>query len=160
MIQIRNARVLGPFDSEKNVCSPDDPNCRVLLMPISVLWEWRESSKRSWIFECINIPDGTKWNGDVHIPYVDYMIPAWAKQSSASLVYDICIGKFKLASGKVMQRVHADLLFLNLLRWLAKHRVVGGWKYRPQLALAEKIYIYWSEYKGIDWKDHEHSEHQ
>lgn len=158
MMRVRQAKILGPFDSEQNPCSPTDPECRITLRSITVIWQWRSSPKHSWLVESMAIPEGTKWKGIVSIPHVMFLIPKWANHSSASLVYEFCTAKCKLADGREMSATHSDLLFLNLLRWLAKNRVVGGWKYRPQLALAEALYVSRLEYGLIDWKDHEHSD--
>lgn len=152
-MDVRNVSWTGKFDS---IVDPKRPHRRVTVNAIWVKWQWRPDGSMPWRDEILFIPANTSWDGTSRPSIVGWLVPRWGVFSLASLIHDFCFvtGPF-LTDGSRITRKHTDMLFLEVMRELAKARVDQGWKAPAQLALADVMYTAVRWFGPATWNKHE-----
>ena len=134
-MKIVSVSVAGKFDTTRASDGEHWENVR----DVWVYWTWEDGGYSHQ--EMRLIPRGFRWDGASRPDWIGWLIPRGGVFLLASAVHDDAFKeRFFLSDGTRISRKHADMLFLELMRYLAAERVTDGWKAHAQIVLAETMY--------------------
>ena len=134
-MNITSVSVAGKFDTTR----ADDREHWENVRDVCVYWTWEENGKS--YNEMRLMERGFRWDGASRPNFIGWLVPRGGVFLLASGIHDMAFKeRFFLSDGTRISRKHADMLFLELMRYLAAERVTSGWKDPAQVWLAEVMY--------------------